>query len=541
MKLACTVLLAALTAAVWWSHAATAPAAIRFEPVPAPGFVLEHSPTAQKYLPETMAGGLAAFDFNNDGRPDLFFANGAELPSLRKTGPRHWNRLYRNDGNWRFTDVTERAGLAGEGFAFGAAVADFDGDGYLDLFVPALPVSRLYRNRGDGTFEDITARAGIRTGPWTVAAGWFDYDRDGKPDLFIVNYLDWSAANNPWCGDRARDLRIYCHPSHFQSTPNQLFHNLGGGRFEDVSARSGIAAHPGKGMSVAFADYDGDGFPDAFVTNDALPNSLFRNRGDGTFEETAELAGVALPDRGKPVSGMGADFRDFNNDGRPDIVFTALAGETFPLFRNLGKGAFEEATGPSRLAPLTARISGWGIALADFDNDGRKDLFTANSHVNDRADETSADRYRLANRIFRNRDGSSFEDATASSPALAQDEHAHRGCVVADFDGDGRLDIAVTALGSPAELWRNTTATGRHWIAFQLGGNPGAQVRIGQQVNLHSSALGYSSASFGPVHFGLGDASSASSIEIRWPEGTSLTIPTLEGGRVHAPQHPKRP
>jgi hypothetical protein len=494
---------------LWFSIAAYG---ITFAPAPDPGFVLHHSPSPDKYLAATMAGGLAVFDYNNDGRPDLFFANGAELPSFQKSSPKFWNRLYRNDGGFRFTDVTESAGLAGEGFAFGAAAADFDNDGFIDLFVPALPAPRLYRNNTNGTFTPIPLPP---SGTWTVAAGWFDYDRDGLQDLFLVNYLNWSPANNPWCGDKSKNLRVYCHPRHFQPTTNQLFHNIGGGKFEDVSKSAGLAKYPGKGMSVAFADYDADGFLDAFVTNDGLPNSLFRNRGDGTFEETAFAAGVALPDRGLAISSMGTDFRDYDNDGRPDILVTALAGESFPLFRNLGKGQFQEATALARLAPLVARRSGWGVLLADFDNDGRKDIFTANSHVNDKIADTSSDQYLLPNSIFQNRDGKTFADVTPASPALSVRAAAHRGAAAADLDGDGRLDLIVTALGEPAKIWRNVTANG--YLSLAVPAPLNASVSVGSQVNLATSAAGYSSASLGPVHFGLGDQSSPVSVVISVP------------------------
>jgi hypothetical protein len=485
---------------------------ITFAPAPDPGFVLQHSPSPEKYLPATMPGGLAVFDYNQDGRPDLFFANGAELPSFHKSGPRFWNRLYRNDGAFRFTDVTEAAGLAGEGFAFGAAAADFDNDGFPDLFVPALPAPRLYRNKGDGTFQPVPLPP---TGVWTVAAGWFDYDRDGLQDLFVVNYLNWSPTNNPWCGDKAKNLRVYCHPRHFQPATNQLFRNIGGGKFEDVSKSAGLANSPGKGMSVAFADYDADGFLDAFVTNDGLPNSLFRNRGNGTFEESAFAAGVALPDRGLPISSMGTDFRDYDNDGLPDLLVTALAGESFPLFRNLGKGQFQEATALARLAPLVARRSGWGVLLADFDNDGKKDIFTANSHVNDQIGAMSSDLYLLPNSLFHNRDGKTFADVTSASPAVSARAAAHRGAAAADLDGDGRLDLIVTALGEPARIWRNTTANGHLSLAVPAPLN--ASVAVAGQVNLASSAAGYSSSSVVPVHIGLGSQTGTVPVVITVP------------------------
>ena len=496
-------------------------------------FVLEHSPTPEKYLVETMGGGVAAFDYNNDGRPDLFFANGAPVPSMQKSGPKYWNRLLRNEGGGKFTDVTEAAGLSGTGFSIGAAAADFDNDGYPDLFVAGVQANRLYRNLGNGKFEDVTGKSGIRSDQWSVAAGWFDFDNDGLVDLFVVNYVEWSPESNPACFDPGHKVRVYCHPRNFAALANTLYRNLGNGRFEDVSAMSGISKFKGKGMSLAIADYDLDGFPDVFVTNDTLPNFLFHNRGDGTFEEVALTAGVALTDDGHPISAMGADFRDFDNDGLPDIVFTGLTGETFPLFRNLGKGKFRDATYVSKMGPLSTRLAGWSVLMADFDNDGWKDIFTANSHVTDNIEAFSGDRYKLRNTLFWNTGKSTFR----AGPQIG-DERAHRGAAVADFNGDGKPDIAVTALGTPALLWLNDTGTANHWIDIKLIGTKsnrdgiGARIRLGSQTNTQTSAYGYASSSLGPVHFGLGTATSVPALEVQWPSGRAQTIHNPQLDRV---------
>lgn len=474
-------------------------------------FVLENSPTPDKYLIETMPGGIAVFDYDGDGRPDIFFTNGAAVPSLEKNASKFRNRLFHNEGNLRFRDVTSQAGVTGAGYSTGAAAADYDNDGHPDLFVAGVNRNILYRNRGDGTFEDVTAKAGIKSGTWAVAAGWFDYDNDGKLDLLVVRYAG-NPMSDRFCGDREKGIRVYCNPKYFDPLPAVLYRNRGDGTFEDVSEKSGIARVAGRGMSVAFADYDGDGRMDIFVTNDNMPNFLFHNLGSGKFEEAALTAGAALLDHGKPVSSMGADFRDYDNDGHPDILVTALAGETFPLFRNLGQGLFQDATYASRVGPLSSGRSGWGAAFVDLDNDGWKDIFTANSHVDDRAET-----YKESNSIYRNLGNGKFEDA-----GMATGRKAHRGAAFGDFDGDGRIDVVVSALGEPAELWRNTTAGGSHWIEFRLHGRRsnrdgiGAVIRVGKQWNQMTSALSYASSSLIPVHFGLGSSTKVD-VEIRWP------------------------
>jgi hypothetical protein len=518
--------------------AAASPPSIRFDEIRLP-FVLENSPTPQKHLIETMPGGVAAFDYNGDGRPDLFFTNGAAIPSLEKDSSKYFNRLYRNDGGMKFTDVTAEAGVAGVGYSMGVAAADFDNDGNIDLFVAGVNRNLLYRNLGNGKFEDVTAKARIRSGTWAVAAGWFDYDNDGKLDLWVVHYAKWSPAYDRYCGDADRNLRVYCHPKYFEGLPSTLYRNLGDGKFEDVSERAGIAAHAGRGMSVAFADYDNDGFPDAFVTNDNMPNFLFHNKGNGTFEETALLSGVAMPDSGKAVASMGVDFRDYDNDGLPDLSVTALAGETFPLFRNAGKGAFSDATHTSKIASLSLRLSGWGNGLFDFNNDGWKDLFTANSHVNDRVEAFEAAVYKQPNSIFTNQGKGVF--------AMSQigEARAHRGAAFGDFNGDGRIDVAVSSLGEAAELWVNTTPDAGNWIVVRLIGRRsnrdgiGARIHAGSQYNHMTTAVGYASSSYTGVHFGLGK-DMATDLEIRWPSGVVQRLTGVKANQVVTVQEEAR-
>jgi Tfp pilus assembly protein PilF len=477
---------------------------------------VKNGAAGDKRLVETMIAGVAALDFDNDGWSDLFVANGAPLPGLRKTGPEWSDRLFRNNRDGTFTDVTRKAGLEGDGFSMGAAAADYDNDGDADLFVTGVRSSRLYRNLGGGRFEDATASAGLATHRgWSVAAGWFDADNDGDLDLFVVRYVLWDPATESYCGALKAGHRTYCHPSEYRPLPNALYRN-DGDVFTDISEASGIAAHAGKGMGVAFGDYDLDGRIDVFIANDTVPNFLFRNKGHGRFEEAALEAGVAYNADGKPLSSMGADLRDFDNDGREDLFVTALTNETFPLFRNLG-GRFVDVTHPSRLGAATLPWSGWGTGMFDLNNDGLKDLFTANGHVMDNAELTSSRQSKQANMVFVNLGDGTFRAQTLAGEAF------HRGAAFADFNRDGRIDVAVTRLNEkPFLLWNRTA--GGHWLRLRLTGSKsnrdaiGARVRVGDQYNRVTTSVGYGGSSEPVVHFGFADAR-PKPVEIVWPSG----------------------
>ncbi len=520
---------------------------IRFQNVaPRAGlnFTVENHPTEHKHLIETMAGGVAAFDYDGDGLTDIFFTNGAAIPSLKKESPKYHNRLFRNLGGMRFQDVTQEAGVSGIGYAIGASSADYDNDGDADLFVGGVRRNILYRNNGDGTFEDVTSAAGIRSGLWCEGSAWFDFDRDGWLDLFVVNYLQWHLGFDTFCGDKAAGVRAYCHPRLFEGLPNTLYRNRGDGTFEDVSQAAGIADHVGKGMSVVVADYDLDGYLDLFVTNDKLANFLFHANGDGTFEEVALFAGGALQDSGMAVSSMGADFRDANNDGYPDIVFAALTGETFPIFINQGDGEFRDAGHATGMAPLSHDRSGWSIGLFDLDNDGWKDIFTTNSHVNDTVEFFEATKYTQTNSVFRNTRDGRFADASAGSGLDQGSPQAHRGCAFADFDQDGRIDIVTASLEGPAELWRNVSTGTSHWLNIRLVGATsnrdgiGARIVIGDQTNHMTTSVGYNSSSHSGVHFGLGATRLVELITIYWPSGKTQTLENVPADQALLVEEP---
>jgi hypothetical protein len=514
--------------------AAPGPAGSLFEDATARSglsFTLRNGAAGEKHQIETMPGGLAAFDYDGDGLTDIFFANGALAPSLEKSGPQWWNRLYRNLGRGRFEDVTERAGVRGEGYSMGAAVGDYDNDSHPDLLVTGVGVLTLYRNQGDGTFEDVTSRSGIRPQPWSIAAGFFDYDNDGRLDLFIVNYVRWDPRSEPFCGAANGQYRTYCHPKLYEGLPNALYRNNGDGTFTDVSIASGIASHIGKGMGLAFADYDLDGLLDVAVANDTQPDFLFRNAGKGRFTERGLAAGVAFNDDGRALSSMGVDFRDMDGDGLPDLFVTALANETFPFYRNLGNGLFADRTYATRLGAATMRFSGWGNGIYDFDNDGRADLFAANGDVNDNSEVFSSVASRQPCLLLRQDAQGRFDPIPVTAPAL------HRGAAFADFDNDGLTDVVVTRLNEPAILLRNVAKPNR-WLGLRLVGTAsnrdaiGARVGVAGRWNHVSRSTGYASSSDPRLIFGLGAYASAD-VEIIWPSGRVQKLSNLAGGRYH--------
>jgi enediyne biosynthesis protein E4 len=503
------------------------------------------------HAPATMAGGCAVFDYNKDGRPDIFFTNGANIETLKKDSPRFSNRLFRNDGKGSFTDVTKEAGLVGAGYDVCAAVGDYDNDGYPDLFVGGVHGNRLYHNHGDGTFSDVTAKAGLdrfvdpEYGPlWTAAAAWVDVNNDGLLDLVVINYLQWDVKTEKLCPFAGAN--DYCNPQLYKGQPNQLFLNRGNGTFEDVSEKWGLRGHVGKGMGVGVADYDLDGRPDLFVPNDTSYNFLFHNNGQ-KFEEVAFQEGVALDETGDFISGMGVDFRDCNNDGYPDIIFVALNNQTFPLFLNKGGKGFDEAGHQTGLRELTRSRAGYGAGFFDFDNDGWKDLFVSCGHVESIA--TPAYRVDQYNVVFRNPGPSGKWEALTSGAGLTASPPArHRGCAFGDLDSDGRVDVVVTALGREAEIWMNRSPHSGHWLDIALEGTKsnrdgiGARIKVvtsrGTQFNHMTTSVGYASSSHGPVHFGLGVDRSARLVEIHWPSGIVQTLHGVDGDRVVAVKEP---
>jgi enediyne biosynthesis protein E4 len=511
-------------------------------------FILQNSPTPQKYLIETMPGGVALLDFNNDGLLDIFLVNGGRLmnptqisQNFDRKNPAYWNRLYRQNRDGSFTNVTEMAGLANAGdgnYGMGVAVGDYDNDGYSDLCVTSYGKNILYHNNGDGTFTDVTARAGVAAGGWSVSTGFFDYDNDGRLDLFVTRYMDWDTKHSKHCGG---DYHTYCPPAEFPATTNMLYHNRGDSTFEDVSQPSGIAAKKGRALGLAFADYDGDGFTDVFVANDGMQQFLFHNNGDSTFTERGLEAGAGLTADGRPLSGMGIVFQDYDNDGRPDIMVTTLSREIYGLYHNDGDGSFTYRSLQTGLGALSSGSSGWGVGLEDFDNDGWKDFFVAQSHVLDNVEQIDPSLHYLEPPLLAlNRNGR-FEraDTGVTTPV------AGRGAAFGDIDNDGRTDVVMTALGSHPLVLYNRSGK-QHWLVITLRGTRsnrdgfGARVQVDGQTRYATAAGSYLSANDKRLHFGLGSAETAK-VEILWPSGIRQTLNDVHADQFLEVREPERP
>jgi len=522
-------------------------------------FTHRNSATSNKYLVETMGGGVALLDYDNDGRLDIFLTNGAKIEDPMppgklpdKSDPAYWNRLYHQNADGTFVDVTEKAHLTGmpqNRYGMGIAVGDYDNDGFDDLYVTNYGGNTLYHNDGNGTFTDVTGRAGVGASGWSASAGFFDYDNDGRLDLLVTRYVDWTFQNNRHCGETQPGYRSYCHPDNFEGMTNLLFHNNGDGTFTDVSEKSGIARSIGKGLGVSFADYDNDGFTDVYVANDSVQCFLFHNNGDGTFSEVGLTAGVGFNEDGKTFAGMGVDFADYDNDGRPDIVVTDLSNERYMLFRQNADHSFREVTNLSGLGAATLSFSGWSTRLFDYDNDGWKDLFVAQGHVMDTIEKTAPNlRYLQPPLLLRN-DGGRFVRVDAGD--VFQRSWAGRGAAFGDLDNDGDVDIVLSNVGQNAVVLRNDGGNRNNWIQITARGTTSNRDGIGSRVKVVSASgqsqsftvspsAGYLSASERRLTVGLGSDASAALVEIRWPSGAVARFENVKAGRTLTATEPSR-
>ena len=516
------------------------------------------NPTPEKHLIETMGGGVALLDYDNDGFLDIFFVNGGALVAqgdgviVDRAGPELHDRLYRSLAGNAFEDVTEQTGVSAEAtniYGMGAATGDYDNDGFVDLFVTGYGGTILYRNRSGIAFEDRTEAAGANVPGWSASAGFFDADLDGDLDLFVTRYLDWSLETSRRCGEK---IPVYCSPRVYPAVSNVLLRNEGDGTFSDVSGEWGIGHSRGKALGVAFNDADGDGLPDVIVANDSTAQQLFLNRGPEGFSEEALPAGLAYNEDGGSFAGMGVDFEDYDNDGLPDVVATALAKELYPLFRNEGNGVFGYMTRQTGLAEITARLSGWSIKFVDLNHDGWKDLFAAQGHVLDNVELMEPGIAYMQPPLVALNEAGRFADASASAGTVFHTDMAGRGTAFGDLDNDGDIDLVLTVLNEqPALLYSNASDGENGWLQVRLSGlasardGQGARVRIqsaasGEQVRYATTAGGYLSANDPRLHFGLGADASVDRLTVEWPSGAEQFLEEVERDRLVELREPKQ-
>jgi len=503
-------------------------------------FVHECGASSKKLLVETFASGVAWLDYDNDGWLDLYFQNGA---NLSKGLPSPGNALYRNTGKGTFVDVSVEAGVKGNGgYATGVAIGDYDNDGFLDIFVNYYGPNLLYQNKGDGTFRDVTVAAGVGGGKlYGSSAGFLDYDRDGDLDLYVSNSFDFEVEEDLYCGFKQEGWRMYCHPSHFDGVPDLLYRNNGDGTFTDVSSEAGITNPGGKGLGITFGDFDGDGFPDIYVGNDGVRNSLFRNNGDGTFEDLSYSAGVGFDANGKPDATMGTTAGDFDGDGFLDLYMTHFSEELNALYRNQGNLEFEILSDRWDLGTSFSKLA-FGTGFLDFDNDGDLDIYASCGHVVDNVELYSPHiESQQSDLLYENRKGA-FRDVSASSGPAFEIKHFGRGAAIGDYDNDGDLDIVVNNFGQPAMLFRNDGGNRNHWIMIQAQGKKSnrfgfgtrIQIRTGKHTQLKevNNAGSYLSSHDFRVHFGLGDARRVDRIEVLWPSGQKQTLTDVPADQI---------
>jgi enediyne biosynthesis protein E4 len=501
-------------------------------------FVHTNGGSPEKHLAEIMGSGGLFLDYDNDGWIDVFLVDGGSLADPQVAG-RARHRLFRNRQNGTFEDVTAKARIRHSQYGMGACAADYDNDGFDDLYITNVGPNVLYHNNGDGTFDDVTQKAGVGSPLWSTSCAFADFDNDGRVDLFITNYVDASVDNNKFCGDPTRRLRSYCHPLNYKPLPSVLYHNNGSGTFSDVSAQAGIGTYRGNGLGVVVADYDDDGWPDVFVANDTTPNFLFHNEGKGVFREVGLLAGVAVANNGKAKAGMGTDFGDFDGDGLLDLVVTNHEFESTSLFRNLGGGLFAESTVESGIGPTTLPYVGFGAVFLDYDNDARLDLAIVNGHVVDNtAQFRPSSKYAQPRFLFRNTGNRRFVDVTRSAGPGFAVEKVGRTLVAGDIDNDGDLDLLVTNTGQAADLLRNDGGNRGGAILIRLIGKRsnrdgiGAKLQIKTGTTTHVRYVKAGSSYLGQndmrVHVGVGDATLIDRLEVRWPSGqmdTATRVP----------------